>query len=90
MSGSVSGLMVICAHRTLPESIQQELTLIRQGGAVPVDSISLQPLSHADIVAFLESSLKAERSCASDLGHILHRKTLGNPYDDRQMPFSST
>lgn len=71
--GSYRDLEVPAGH-----PLRVSLDTVREHG-VQVREIHLEPLDAADTALFLADALRRDRATLSELGRLIHHKTLGNP-----------
>jgi predicted ATPase len=79
----VSHLMLIGAYRDnevdSAHPLRRKLDALRQAGA-PINEIVLAPLSCEDLQQLLVDALHCEPERAKPLAHLVHAKTVGNPF----------
>ena len=76
-------LLLVVAYRDRevgPEHIAR-VTLDRiRRSALPTDTIAVAPLSMVDVAAFVADTVRAGSEAVSEVAHVVHDKTRGNPF----------
>ena len=76
-------LLIIGAYRDNEVNISHALSLLleklRQGNTA-IEEIKLENLTENDVLHYCCDVLQTEKEKANDLAHLIHTKTLGNPF----------